>query len=40
MIVGETPIDGGFEDFVKEWNSRGGDKLTEAIDAAYQAKQK
>jgi len=29
-----------FEDFVKEWNSRGGDKLTEAIDAAYQAKQK
>ena len=21
MIVGETPIDGGFEDFVKEWNS-------------------
>lgn len=39
MIVGETPIDGGFEDFVKEWYSRGGDKLTKALDEAYQAKQ-
>ena len=38
MIVGETPIDGGFEAFVEEWNSRGGDKLTQALDEAYQAK--
>ncbi|MEG0565912.1 MAG: extracellular solute-binding protein [Hungatella sp.] len=40
MIVGETAIEGAFDDFVKEWNSRGGDKLTVALDAAYQAKQK
>lgn len=39
MIVGETPIDGGFEDFVKEWESRGGTELTKALDEAYQAKQ-
>ncbi|PNV61562.1 hypothetical protein C0033_13345 [Clostridium sp. chh4-2] len=38
MIVGETPIDGGFEDFVEEWNSRGGVELTKALDEAYQAK--
>ncbi len=40
MIVGEVPIEGGFEDFVEEWYSRGGDKLTAAMDEAYQAKQK
>lgn len=39
MIVGEIPVDGGFEDFVEEWNSRGGDRLTKALDAAYQDKQ-
>ncbi len=38
MIVGEVPIEGGFEDFVDEWISRGGDKLTEALNEAYQAK--
>ena len=40
MIVGEVPIEGGFEDFVEEWYSRGGDELTAAMDEAYQAKQK
>lgn len=40
MIVGEVPIEGGFEDFVKEWKSRGGDELTMALDEAYQAKHK
>ncbi len=38
MIVGETPIEGGFESFVEEWKSRGGDELTKALDEAYQAK--
>ena len=38
MIVGETPIEGGFESFVEEWNSRGGQELTKALDEAYQAK--
>ena len=36
MIVGE--IEGGFEKFVEEWNSRGGDELTKVLDEAYQAK--
>ncbi len=38
MIIGEKPIDTGFDEFVKEWNSRGGDKLTEAINKAYAEK--
>ncbi len=38
MIVGEVPIEGGFEDFVAEWNERGGDELTAALDAAWKAK--
>lgn len=38
MIVGETEIEGGFEKFVEEWNSRGGDELTKVLDEAYQAK--
>lgn len=38
MIVGETPIDLGFEAFVEEWNSRGGQELEEALNIAYQAR--
>lgn len=37
MIVGETPIEGGFEDFVEEWESRGGRELYDALNAAYRA---
>lgn len=38
MIVGETPIETGFDNFVKEWQASGGDKLTEAVNQAYQQK--
>lgn len=38
MIVGQTPIDTGFEAFVEEWNSRGGQELTKAINEAYKNK--
>ena len=37
MIVGEVPVEGGFEDFVKEWNSMGGQALTDAYNKAYSA---
>lgn len=37
MIVGEVPVEGGFEDFVKEWNAMGGQELTDAYNKAYQA---
>lgn len=36
MIVGDVQIDGGFEDYVKEWNKRGGEELTEAYNKAYE----
>lgn len=36
MIVGELPIDQGFDTFVKDWNKRGGEALTKAVDAVYQ----
>jgi len=35
MIVGETPIDGGFEKLVEEWNTRGGKEITEAYNKMY-----
>lgn len=35
MIIGETPIDGGYERFVEEFNRRGGTELKEALNAAY-----
>lgn len=38
MIVGETPVDSGFDAFVEEWNSRGGQELEDALNAAYQAR--
>ena len=38
MIIGEVPIEGGFEDFTEEWKSRGGEELTKALNEAYQAK--
>lgn len=40
MIVGEIPVEGGFEEFVEEWNTRGGDKVTAAMDAMYQERKK
>lgn len=36
MISGETPIDGGFEDFVRQWKSSGGDRLIELVNQEYQ----
>ena len=35
MIVGEVPIDGGFEKFVQEFMGSGGKQLTEALNAEY-----
>lgn len=36
MVVGDVAIDGGFEEFVKEYQKRGGEELYNAWDAAYQ----
>lgn len=36
MIIGDTPIDGGFEDAVQQWKKIGGDELTNAVNAEYQ----
>jgi ABC-type glycerol-3-phosphate transport system substrate-binding protein len=36
MIVGQIPIDGGYESFVDEFNRRGGQQLGDALNAAYQ----
>ncbi len=38
MIVGETPIDGGFESFVTEWNNRGGKELVDAVNREYESR--
>lgn len=38
MIVGEIPIDTGFDAFVEEWNSRGGLELEDALNVAYQSR--
>lgn len=38
MIVGATDIDVAFDAFVKEWNQRGGEELTKALDEQYQAR--
>ncbi|MDF2927327.1 MAG: transporter substrate-binding protein [Paenibacillaceae bacterium] len=38
MITNEGPIDDMFNEFVKEWNKRGGQELTKAYDDAYQKK--
>ncbi|MFW5777028.1 MAG: extracellular solute-binding protein [Spirochaetota bacterium] len=34
MIIGETPIDGGYERFVEEFNRRGGEELRQALNDA------
>jgi hypothetical protein len=34
MIIGETPIDGGYERFVEEFNRRGGSELKDALNEA------
>ena len=38
MIVGDVPIDGGFETYVKEWEKLGGQQLFDAYNRAYAAK--
>lgn len=38
MITGETPIEPGFDEFVKTWKANGGDTMTEAVNKAYVAK--
>lgn len=38
IILGEVPVDEGFDELLSEWTKRGGDKLTEAYNKAYQAK--
>lgn len=40
MIMNDGPIDNMFNDFVAEWNKRGGTDLTKAYNDAYQAKNK
>jgi len=35
MILGEIPIDGGFEAFVEEYNKSGGEELTKALNAVF-----
>lgn len=35
MIIGEVPIEEGFDKFVKEWYSKGGTELVEALNKAY-----
>lgn len=38
MIVGATDIESGFDSFVQEWNQRGGEALTKAVNDKYQAR--
>ena len=38
FIVGDNPIDGGFEQFVREYNRRGGEQLSAALNAAHKAR--
>ncbi|MBO9608456.1 MAG: extracellular solute-binding protein [Paenibacillaceae bacterium] len=40
MILGATPIDGGFEKFVDEYNKRGGKEYQAALDKEYQSRKK
>jgi len=35
MILGEIPIDGGFEAFVEEYNKSGGEELTKGINTVF-----
>lgn len=39
MIVGQSPIDPGFDNFVREWNRLGGEQLTKAMNEAYHARE-
>lgn len=38
MIMGVIPIDEGFEQFVKEWKARGGERALYALNKAYNKK--
>ncbi|MDF2927350.1 MAG: extracellular solute-binding protein family 1 [Paenibacillaceae bacterium] len=38
MITSNDPIDGMFDDFVKEWNKRGGEEWTKQINDEYKAR--
>jgi len=40
MVVGEIVIDGGFENYVEEWNKRGGKEMTDGYNALYKARKK
>lgn len=40
MIVEQKDIDKAFDDFVKEWTKRGGDKVTKSLDDKYQKTKK
>ena len=35
MIIGEVPVETGFDKFVQEWYAKGGTELEEAINKAY-----
>ena len=35
MIIGEVPVEEGFDKFVEEWYSSGGTELLEAVNQAY-----
>lgn len=36
MVIGDVPVDGGFEEFVEEYKKRGGEELYKAYNEAYQ----
>lgn len=36
MISGEVPIDGGFEEFVRQWKASGGDRLIQRVNEEWQ----
>jgi len=40
IIVGEVPVDSGFDTLLDEWKKRGGEELTAALNKAYQQRKK
>jgi ABC-type glycerol-3-phosphate transport system substrate-binding protein len=40
IILGDVPVDAGFDELLAEWDKRGGKELTAAYNKAYKAKKK
>ena len=38
IILGDVPVDEGFDEMLREWDKRGGKELTAAYNKAYQAR--